>query len=84
MDEILEKWGWVVFTFNDGSKRHLYTTLSEKLLSESNAKLKEGFLYDLVSHSYVKIRKDAVSVDFYEKKPVYSDEEVLSFASKFI
>ena len=80
MDEILETWGWIVFSFADGSKRHLYTTLSKKLLAD----VKEDFLYDLVSHSYVRIRKDAVSVDFYEKKPVYGDEEVLSFASKFI
>ena len=84
MDEILEKWGWIVFSFADGSKRHLYTTLSKQLLADVNARLKEDFLYDLVSHSYVRIRKDAVSVDFYEKKPVYGDEEVLSFASKFI
>lgn len=76
MNEILKQWGWVVFSFADGSKRHVYTTLSQELLAEVNARLREGFLYDLFSHSYVKIREDAIAVDFFEKKPEYDSEEV--------
>lgn len=84
MEEFKNKWMWVVFVFKDGSRKHLYSTMSKKLLSEVNATLRKDYLFDLVTKSYVSIREDAVEVLFFNEKPEYQDEEVLNFASRFI
>lgn len=83
MDRLKNGTAWVVFNFKDGSKRTVFTTLSQDILLDKGITMKKGFLYDLEHNSYVRLRNDAESIDIFEEKPEY-DVEVLRFASKYI
>lgn len=74
---------YVVFTFSDGTKQTLHTTMNKEILRKSGAVLRPDFLYDLDRMRYVAIRTDATDISVFGEKPQES-EEVLSFANRFI
>lgn len=83
MELLINGKAWVVWSFSDGSKRTLFTTLSPAIMAEEGVSLKRGFLYDFRTHCYEKMRDDVVEVEIFENKPEFK-EEVLQFASRFI
>lgn len=74
---------WVVWTFPDGSRKSIHTTLDADILKEAGVTAEEGYLYDLDHREYVPFREDVVNVEISEEKPE-SRKEVLKFASRFI
>lgn len=83
MERLYHKKAWVVFRFQDGTRITINTTLSHALLQKEGIMPRKGFLWDFNRNRYMKFRRDAVSVDVFDNRPVY-DEEVLQFASRFI
>ncbi len=83
MEELKNSWVWVTWSFSDGSKRHILSTLSPELLQGVGVSLKEGFLYDANQREYVAFYNNAIEVTFSKEKPAY-ESEVLNFASRFI
>lgn len=83
MEELKEGWAWVTWSFADGSKKHVLSTLSPVLLGKVGVLPKSGYLYDKNRREYVRFRDDAIDVSVSKEKPVY-EKEVLQFASQFI
>lgn len=83
LNELMTNWMWVTFTFKDGSKKHILTTLSDTLLESVGVSNRTDCVYDRTCNQFFQIREDAIDVKVSKEKPVYS-EEVLNFASRFI
>lgn len=83
MEKLINGKAWVIFTFSDGTKQCVYTTLNTKIMKEYGVPLKPHTLFNLHTLQYVPFREDAKSVDIVDTKPIF-DEEVLNFASRFI
>ena len=74
---------WLVWSFADGSKRTLLTTLSPAVMAAEGVPVKNGYVYDFAHHCYELMRNDVVNVEVFAEKPEF-EEEVLKFAGKFI
>lgn len=83
MERLQSKIAWVVFTFKDGTKQTIETTLSKQIMNERGISPRENFLWDFNRNMYVPFCRDAINVEIFDEKPVF-DREVLNFASRFI
>lgn len=83
MDLLFTDVCYVIFTFSDGTKQTIHTTMNKEILRKSGAVVRPDFLYDLDRMRYVAIRLDAVDVSVV-KEISQESEEVLSFANRFI
>ena len=82
--ELLKKGkAWVVWSFSDGSKRTILTTLSVDVMAAEGVVIKEGYVYDFEHHCYELMRDDVQSVEVFAERPKFK-KEVLQFASRFI
>lgn len=83
MERVTKGIAWIVFTFSDGTKQCLRTTLSKEVLEGLGVTPRENALYDMEQNLFVPFRKDAIDVAFFDEKPLF-EQEVLQFASRFI
>lgn len=83
MEELLKGIAYVVFSFSDGSKQTIKTTLNKDILRDYGVVPKENYLYDLEHAEFIKIRLDADRVTVYTTKPV-PEGGLFGYASRFI
>lgn len=81
LDILKEGFGYVCYTYTDGSKRVFRTTLNTKLLLEVGAFPKETELYDFDKKKMVPL-ETGVKVSIHKEIPDL--EEVDSFANLYI
>lgn len=83
MEELLNGICYVVFVFTDGTRQTVHTTLNNQILKTYGVTPKPEMVYDLDHAEYVRIRRDAVSVDVTTEKPKV-EEALNHFANRFI
>ena len=81
LDILKNGFGYVCFTYNDGSKKVFRTTLNTSLLLEANAYPKENELYDFDRKKMILLDGN-VQIDISKDKPQL--EEVHDFANLYI
>lgn len=83
IDDLYKREGWVVFTYPDGSKRVIRTTLNQEVLAAVKPAPSDDFLFDLDKLFWVPLpTKEEVQVAVYEQRPVLS--EVDEFVNRFV
>lgn len=83
MEELLNGIGYVAFIFTDGTRQTVHTTLNNQILKTYGVTPKQETIYDLDHAEYVRIRRDAVSVEVTTVKPKV-EEALNHFANRFI
>lgn len=83
MEELMKGIAYVIFSFSDGSKQTVKTTLNKDILKNYGVTPKENYLYDLEHAEFVQIRFDAVNVTVCTERPK-QEGGLFGYASRFI
>ena len=81
-EDLVNRDGWVVFTYDDNSKVRIRTTLNEDMLKSVGGS-KPNALFDLDKHKWFEIPEGAdMTANVYGEKPKLG--EVDEFVSRFV
>ena len=83
MEELEEKLCYVLFTFDDGTKQMIRTTLNRDILRNYGVSPREGQLFNVLHSEWVYVRSDASYVDVSGEKPEM-EGKLNAFANRFI
>ena len=83
MEELNKKLCYVLFTFADGTKQMIRTTLNRDILRNYGVSPRKGQLFDVLHSEWIYVRSDASYVDISEEKPEM-EGKLDAFANRFI